>query len=409
MAKNGKENLLKFYKDKLGQRRYTLASLREMIEDQFQMETAGRNDILAELDTREKRLQAVTEVAEYILASEYITLPLAEKRQVIEEVVANLFYFGALDSYLRDSGVTEISLDGIQSVGVRYGFGEIQSITSPFLDVPHLERTLMTVLAPAGAMLLESHPFLEVGVKLHERPVRLSIIAPPITPMYSVQFRLHPAQALTIADLIPTVIPEAAAILMQEALAAGSGLIVTGEVGVGKTTLIAALLNRKEDHQGVVVVERAAEMHLPKDVTHLTAMPPKMDDAGKDFEAQINEAIDHHQPKTLVLDEIRGDESLAFWRVLTMPEITQPIIAFRGTTHPARLLSALGMAIRKRQFALESETINQVLLEKLPYVAALHREKTDPAPYLSLFGKWIQTATGLSIQPLVQWDGKASL
>jgi hypothetical protein len=62
------------------------------------------------------------------------------------------------------------------------------------------------------------------------------------------------------------------------------------------------------------------------------------------------------------------------------------------------------MAIRKRQFGLESETINAAILQKMPLVAALHRFGPDAPPRLSLLGQWVAADDGsLTLQPLVTW------
>ena len=406
MTENGNPKRLKLYKDKLGERQYTLASLRERIEDQFHEETSGRADILGELDTREKRIEAVAETADYVLATEYVNLPGKEKRQIIEEAVANIFYFGSLDDYLRDPEITEMTFEGPFDAHVRRGFAEPKKLDSPFEDVKHLERIITGMIAPAGAALAEDQPFLEVGLTLHERRARLSIIAPPISVLYSMQLRLHPEKAFALNDLIPDVIPQIAADMLRDFLAAGRGIVVTGEVGVGKTTLIQSLLNAQTDSEGIVVVERAAEMTLAEGITRLAAVPrhPLDESAEKDFAAQVGEAIQHHMPKILVLDEVRGDESEGLWEALTAEGVSGAVIAFRGSSNPHRLLSALGMAIRKRQFGLESETINAAILQKMPVVAALHRFGPDAPPRLSLLGQWVAAEDGaLRLEPLVTW------
>ena len=408
MSKDGDSKHIKLYKDKLGQRKFTLNSLRERIEDQFNEETSGRPDILGELDSREKRIAALEETADYVLATEYINLPSDEKRHIIEEAVANLFYFGPLDRYLRDLSVTEMTVEGPFRVAVRKGFGDMQSVDSPFEDLKHLERTITAMISPSGASLAEEHPFIEVGLRLHNRQVRVSVIAPPISPLYSLQLRLHPVEVVTLADLIPNTIPDEAAALLNQIIAAGRGLIVTGEVGVGKTTLIAALLNAQADLKQVVVVERAAEMQLREGITRLAGIPPKIEEETvQDFAAQISQAVQNHEPHTLVMDEIRGDESEAFWAALSRSEIPQPIIAFRGTSKPERLHSAISMVIRKRQFSLDASQINSVLMDKMPFVLALHRHQTDAPPRLSLLGQWVEQDESLTIEPLIIWDTDA--
>ncbi|HLA42546.1 MAG TPA: ATPase, T2SS/T4P/T4SS family [Aggregatilineales bacterium] len=396
-------NARKLYYDKMRNRKYTLDALREQIQDEFLEETSGRSDILEELDTREKRIAHLTEVADYVLAREYVTLPQKEKQEIIEQVVANVFYFGSLDPFLRDPEITEITIESPLNVHVRRGFADMESVKSPFETVAHMEQILAAMIAPAGTTLSRDFPFVEVGLNIHHRRARLSLIGPPISPMYSIQIRLHGRDAIPLDSLVPDVVPQSAADLLMQILAAGRGLMVTGEVGVGKTTLIAALLNTQTDLERVVVVERAAEMQLNDSIQHLAAIPHRADSDPVDFATQIMEAVDHHTPGILVLDEIRGDESDAFWHALHESEIPQLMIAFRGTSNPARLHSAISMAIRKHQFSLESDTINTAILGKMPFVIALHHFKGASIPRLSLLGQWIMEGDSLKLESLITW------
>ncbi|MBZ0306124.1 MAG: Flp pilus assembly complex ATPase component TadA [Anaerolineae bacterium] len=395
--KNQKINL---YADQLGHRKYTLASLREKIEDQFHEETAGRTDIFQELDTYQKRFQAVTETADYVLAMEYISLPAAEKHQIIEQAVSNLFYFGPLDSYLRDEAITEMTMEGPLEAHIRRGFEDFISIKPPFDSVPHLEQMLSRLIAPA--VLMSSDPFLEIGLEFYGRPARLSLIAPPISVMYSIQIRLHPSQPIGIEALVPVHLPEHAQ--LKEIVTAGHGLLITGEVGVGKTTLLAALVHILNDSQKVMAVERAKEMRLPDSVERLVSVPPRPDVPGLSFGEQIRDALQHHAPRMLALDEIRGDERMAFWDALNNRDVQQLLVAFRGTSDPARLLSALTIAIRKGYPTLEAAALHQTLLEKLPFVVALQRPKKNLPPRLSLLARWVQEGDSLTLQPVGQPD-----
>ncbi|NJL94111.1 MAG: Flp pilus assembly complex ATPase component TadA [Anaerolineae bacterium] len=362
------------YPDKMGMRQYSLDSLREKIEEQFHAETAGRVDIFSELNTRAARLTYLHEIADYVLASEYVVLPMAEKNRVVGAAVDNLFYFGPLDPYLRDPQVTEIALEGPFDAHVRLGFGEMQRVAAPYSSFQNLEDQLMRLLAPAGASFLADYPFLEVGLSLHDRPVRVSLIGPPANTGYSVQFRLHPtpANALGLAALTPATVPAMAAELLHAGLAAGRGLLITGEVGVGKSTLLAALLNNLPAPGAALLVERAREATLNPNLATLPAEPPRMDGTHQDFAAQISEGA-ARSPRLLAIDEIRGDEGPALVDALEHPGIGQLMIALRGTANARRLLSAFTIALVRTRPDLDQATIYRLILEKMPLVAVLGR------------------------------------
>ncbi len=388
-----------YYPDKMGHRHYSLASLREKIEAQFREETEGRPDILHELDTRPKRLAEVGQVADYVLATEHIQLPGEVRQTLIGQAVANLFYFGALDDYLLDPDITEVTIEGYYDVSVRQGFAPLQRVETPFENQVHLERDLHAVLATNGTLITADHPFIEVGLTLHDRSVRASLITPPVSPMYSVQLRLHSLLPYTLDDLTPRLLPPPATEILHDILTRGKGLMVTGEAGAGKTTLLNALLPSLPGSG--VLVERAAEIRPPEGFSRLVAIPPRVDAPATvhPFGDQIGAALEQ-QPDYLVLDEIRGDdEGPNLGAALLSEAVSAIVVAFRGTSNPQRLRSGFGMALLKGQVDLSAEQIDGALRDKLPYVVVLH--KGGAGPYLTLIARW----EGTRLVPLLTWEG----
>ncbi|MBN1564526.1 MAG: Flp pilus assembly complex ATPase component TadA, partial [Anaerolineae bacterium] len=248
-----------------GRPSFSLAALRERIERQFQEETAHRTDILLELDTEEKRREMLAEVADYVLAVEAVTLAERDKRTLIDAAYRNLFTFGPLDAYLQDDTVTAITINGPYAISVQHGMGKLEAVAETFDDPVQLAGVLERVLATGGAVLPENDPFLEVGVTLAGRAARLSLVAPPVSPHHSLDMRLHPRQPVTLTDLDTRwqMVPPPAAELLIAILRAGYGLLIVGDVALGKTTLAGALARSLPDDVMVRAAERAAELALP--------------------------------------------------------------------------------------------------------------------------------------------------
>lgn len=378
------------YQDSLGKRSYTLDSLLERIEDQFRQETSNRTDILSELDTRQKRIEHVREVADYVLATEYVNLAAPDKRELVEEAVARLFYFGVIDKYLRDETITEITISGMFGAHIRREFGEMEAIGSPFKTFSQFQDTLQRLLAPTGVILTDENPFVEVGLLVHDRPVRFTYAGPPVNSIYSLEMRLHPAKSYTLDGLTPEPLPEIGRELVQQIMDTQRGLIITGEVGVGKTSLLAALL-AMSDHG--VVVQRAAEMVLPESVKAST---------GQYFDEVIQDTLKEHAPICMALDEIRGDENDAFWKVLTS-DVKQLLVAFRGTSDAARLYSALKIGVLKGNPSIQTTQFDSALLQKLPFVLVLHQPRGEARPRVTQIGQWVVADGRLVVEPLMTW------
>jgi GTPase SAR1 family protein len=180
-------------------------------------------------------------------------------------------------------------------------------------------------------------------------------------------------------------------------------LIVTGEAGVGKTTLIAALLKHLPTPAEVVIVERAQEMVLAEGFTRWPALPTNQQTPGLNFITRLQEAVQKMGPRCLVVDEIRGDEGEAFWLALHSPRPTQVILAQRGTSNPARLYSALKIALNKADPTLSAENINAAILARLPYVLSVQRPRRSFPPRLTLLAQWVIEGEGLTLAPLIRW------
>ncbi len=388
--------------DVYGTRQYTLDGLCEKIIEQFGMETNGRPDILAELDSASKQKQAIREVTEYVLGVESVMLQGPERTWLLDRLHRDLYRFGALETVLNDAAVTEININSPKEIFARRGFGDLERVNVSFRDGTHLAQLLQRILTPLGFDLWKGEPFIETGLKLMGRPVRLSLAGPPMTPYYTGQIRLHPATPLTL-DHLQASIPPIVVDMLTGIVRNGQGLLIVGEGGMGKTTLLANLLaTSRADKAGLV--QRTPEIqpnYVPTnmtDYTQISAAAPST----VNFEKQIRSALGVGV-QSLFLDEIQGDEGTTFWQVLSSEKKPQVVVTFRGKANIARLYSAIGMVVRKVYRSLPQADIDTALLERLPFVVILEQHGAGDAPRISLIGQWGQIENGLTIEPLLTW------
>jgi len=171
--------------------------------------------------------------------------------------------------------------------------------------------------------------------------------------------------------------------MLQAIINAGHGLMIVGDVGTGKTTLLEVLLpNLPSD---AMVVERARELRLPDQMQHLAAVPPAPDKEPIEFAPQIEAAV-AQSPTWLVLDEVRFDEAQAMWQALTASNVKHCLWVFRGATDSMRLRAAFSMSVRRAVPGIDQELIHSALLDRLPFVAMLARR--DQRLTLLSIGEW---------------------
>ena len=380
----------------------SLGALRERIEQEVQEELAARSDILLDAQDEAVRRALVREIGEYLLAVETVTLGREERDRLFDAVYSNLFSFGPLDALLADERVTELTADGHARLYIRRRMGPPEPVPSHFEDAAHLVRILERILTSAGGELRDDQPFVEIGVTLLDRPARLTLILPPLSPEPHVDVRLHPRQPIALESLLAQGALSAADADLLRALARSPhGVCLAGEAATGKTTLLQALLAEVPDPGQAIVVERAREVRLSEGMRRRAAVPAHGDDPGLDFGGQIAAALDE-RPGLLAVDELRGDESGPIWAVLSDPAGPRCLAVLRTSPVPARMRSALGILLRKGQPTLAQAAINAALLERLPFVVTTHF--AGDQLHVSAISEWTATPDGqdIALQAVIQ-------
>jgi type IV secretory pathway ATPase VirB11/archaellum biosynthesis ATPase len=384
-----------------GNRFYTLEALQDRIIAQFFEEMADRDDLLSALDTSKKQRQALRDAMDYIVATEYVVLTTNEKRRLLDTVQREIFHLGPLDAALKDEAITEISIASWYEISVRRGFGKLEPYANVFETYDHLEQLLPYVLAPLGVTISEEDPFLDVGVPVAGRQLRLSLSGPPLQRAYTGIIRLHPSKPLQFADLAAS-IPLAMQEMLQSIVEKGHGLLIVGEGGQGKTTLLANLLQFGPPN--AVVLQRAGEIHpemVPDGIENRVAVPREAPTTTV-FEQMLGEVV-QATPAMVLLDEIHGDEQRGLWPLLHTTAVPV-VMTFRGRAVATRMYSALTMALRRSSPTVEQADIERVLLERLPFVAAMATPQPGIAPRLMSIGQWIRQGGQMQIEPLMQWQ-----
>lgn len=402
---NGAEEpqLSRLLPGRTGRPSISLEALRERVESQFREETAGRDDILAGLDTEESQRALLREVAEYVFAVEAVTPSPAEKQAILEKAYHNLFGFGPLDTLLEDETVSEISIAGPTEVRARRGAGPLELAAIRFDGVAHLEEVLRRALATGGQCLTEENPFVEAGVRLRGRPARISVVGPPVSALLSATIRLHPTRPLTLDKLVASkLLSPQGATLLRAILKAGQGLLIAGEAGTGKTTLAGALACELGLSGGRIAwVERAAELPLPDGVRRFAAGSSAAQETVADFGGALRAAL-AAAPDWLALDEAHADDVAALWEALSNENAPRYLWTMRAPTRTDRLRSALTMMLHRAGPAIEPETLYRALLRHLPFVVILGR--AEGALRLLTVGEWTVEADGLRLCPLLTWQ-----
>ena len=243
------------------------------------------------------------------LAEESIPLTRTDRNQLFQEIVAEVLGFGPLEPLLRDESITEILVNGSDSVYVeRNGLLMLSDVR--FRDDAHVMHVIDRIVAPLGRRVDESSPM--VNGRLPDGS-RINVIIPPLAlngPCISI--RKFSRNVLTVADMVRTqTIDERMAQFLHTCVLGRMNIVVSGGTSTGKTTLLNVLSAFIPANERIITIEDAAELHLSQaHVVRLEARPPNVEGTGEITIRQLVINALRMRPDRIIVGEVRGGEAL---------------------------------------------------------------------------------------------------
>ncbi len=179
-------------------------------------------------------------------------LPVARAQEVLDDLLDEIGGLGPLEAVLADPDVSEVMLLGGGDAYVERR-GELLPIDLS-LEATDVIRLVERVVAPLGLRLDRSSPLVEARLADGSR---LHAVIPPLAPdgpcVTIRRFRVHPVP-LSAFD------PGDAAAFLEQQVAAGWNLLISGGTSSGKTTLCNALAGAVDPSERIVTIEETAEL-----------------------------------------------------------------------------------------------------------------------------------------------------
>jgi len=265
-------------------------------------------DALATIDNQRVRSE-VRQALVTLIDEEPTLLSAAEKQQVCDEVLDEVFGLGPLEPLLDDPTVSDILVNTHRAVYVeRRGVLELTGVT--FRDDAHLMHVIDKIVSQVGRRIDESTPM--VDARLADGS-RVNAIIPPLAvdgPLLSI--RRFSRDRLMPADLVEKrAMTRGMMELLEAAVKARLNIVVSGGTGAGKTTLLNALSAFINPRERIITIEDAAELQLKQPhVARLETRPPNLEGQGavRQRELLINSL--RMRPDRIIVGEVRGEEAL---------------------------------------------------------------------------------------------------
>jgi pilus assembly protein CpaF len=270
----------------------------------------GYSGLFSKETVEEKELEEVIkEVMGDIIYREHISLPEADKKIILSELINDFIGFGLIDSLMKDPQVTEIMINGPKKV-----FAEKQGKTTlsgiKFEDEKQLMYLIYKLLAPTRRRVDESYPYTEISLKDGSR---VNIIIPPLAlDGPTVTIRKFLKNLKTAEDLITLgTFDKRMSDFLVACIKAKVNVIFSGATGAGKTTTLGVLSSYIGDDERIVTIEDTAELHLNQEhVVRLETRSPNIEGKGEITIRELFKNSLRMRPERIILGEIRGAEAL---------------------------------------------------------------------------------------------------
>jgi pilus assembly protein CpaF len=253
--------------------------------------------------------QRVRQTLQEVLAKDETPLTVADRARIAQEIADDILGYGPLEPYLRDADITEVMVNGFDSIYIERA-GRIEPVNGSFTDEAHLRRTIDKIVARVGRRVDESSPM--VDARLPDGS-RVNAIIPPLAIDGSMlTVRKFSTDPYMVPDLIGFgTMTKPVAEFLESCVKGRLNILVAGGTGAGKTTTLNALSSFIPGDERVITIEDAAELQLHQEhVLRLESRPPNIEGKG---EVRIRDLVRNAlrmRPDRIVVGEIRDAAAL---------------------------------------------------------------------------------------------------
>ncbi|QDP19468.1 CpaF family protein [Sphingomonas xanthus] len=232
----------------------------------------------------------------------------AERRQLVDDVLDELLGLGPLEPLLKDATITDILVNGHDSVFVeRYGVLEASPVR--FKDERHLIRIIQKIVSAVGRRVDESAPM--VDARLADGS-RVNAVVPPLALDGALlSIRKFAKVPISLARLIEIgSVPAQVAEVLKAVVAARLNVLISGGTGSGKTTMLNAMSAFIDNRERIVTIEDSAELQLQQShVVRLETRPANIEGKGEIMQRDLVKNSLRMRPDRIIVGEVRAGEA----------------------------------------------------------------------------------------------------
>ena len=229
--------------------------------------------------------------------------------KIMSLTLSEIVGFGPIQSLLDDPQISEVMVNGPQSVYVEKK-GRLTKTDVTFDNDEHVLKIIEKIILPLGRRIDADNP--TVDARLPDGSRVNAVIGPVAIDGPSITIRKFRKERFTVEDLIAfDSITQNMADFLRACVASRLSVVVSGGTGSGKTTLLNVLSGFIPDDERIVTIEDAAELQLQQD--HVVRMETKNRNTDGVGEVTVRDLVKNSlrmRPDRIVVGECRGGEAL---------------------------------------------------------------------------------------------------
>ena len=243
-------------------------------------------------------------------------LPLREKVELRQELFYSVRKLDVLQELLEDNSVTEIMVNGPDTIFVERG-GRLSRWNKSFTSREKLEDVIQQIVGRCNRVVNESMPIVDARL---EGGARVNAVIAPVAlngPILTI--RRFPDEPITMEKLISLgSLPRECAEFLAMLVRARYSMVIGGGTGSGKTTFLGALCGYIPDDERVITIEDNAELKL-QGIPNLVRLEAKMANREGGSSISIRDLIKtalRMRPDRIIVGEVRGGEAVDMLQAL---------------------------------------------------------------------------------------------
>lgn len=264
---------------------------------------------LAAAEDEESMRQKMRTKLNKLLSEENTPLSVADRQEIMTDVIDNITGYGPIQVLLDDPEITEVMVNNASDIYIERR-GKIYTTDRRFIDEAHLLRIIDKIVGQVGRRVDEASPMVDArlpdGSRVNAVIHPLAINGPMLT------IRKFSREPYTMEDLIGFgSVDERLAAFLQACVRGRLSMLISGGTGTGKTTLLNVVSAYVPDDERIVTIEDAAELRLSQShVLRLESRPPNIEGKGQVTIRDLVRNSLRMRPDRIIVGEVRGAEAL---------------------------------------------------------------------------------------------------